>query len=236
VLAPSRYMCEYLHGIGVSHATHQPLGVDLDTFSPNGARRDLRAELGLARDSRVLVFAGRFSAEKNVPVLMEAFRRLGDPFHLLLIGGDATGREGNVTRLPYCRDNPLLASYLRSADAFVHAGVHETFGLVILEALACGRPVVAMRAGAVPELLDERVGCLAEPHLDATRMAARLADAIAALYDRDPDMLGAEARRHVASNFSWTRTLQGLMAHYQAAVSARRLPIVQAMSRAEPAP
>src|SRR3954469_4253464 len=61
VLAPSRYMCEYLHSIGVAHATQQPLGVDVDTFTPERRGRDLRAELGLARDSRVLLFAGRFS-------------------------------------------------------------------------------------------------------------------------------------------------------------------------------
>ena len=98
-------MCEYLHSIGVTHATQQPLGVDVETFSPAEHGRDLRAELGLPRDTRLLVFAGRFSAEKNIPVLLETFRLLGDPYHLLLIGGGETGRSGNVTRLPYCRDN-----------------------------------------------------------------------------------------------------------------------------------
>jgi alpha-1,6-mannosyltransferase len=235
VLAPSRYMCEYLHSIGVSHATQQPLGVDIETFSPQGAVRDLRLELDLPRDARVLVFAGRFSAEKNVPVLVDAFRNLGGPYHLLLIGGAESGRVDNVTRLPYCRDNRVLASYLRAADAFVHAGVHETFGLVILEALACGRPVVAMRAGAVPELFDERAGALVDPHADPAQAANRLAAAIASLYDRDLHALGVEARRHVASHFSWTRVLQTLMSRYQAAVSARHLPsVAQALSRAEP--
>ena len=237
VLAPSRYMCDYLHSIGVAHAKQQPLGVDVDTFSPKGDTRDLRAELGLPRSSRVLLFAGRFSAEKNIPVLLEAFRLLGDPYHLVLIGGGESGRNGNVTRLPYCRDNRALASYFRAADAFVHAGVHETFGLVILEALACGRPVVAMRAGAVPELFDERAGVLADPHPDAARAAANIAQAIAALYEREPEALGAEARRHVLGNFSWTRALQGLMARYQAAVSARHLPAdAVSLSPAEPAP
>ena len=235
VLAPSRYMCEYLHGIGVQHATFQPLGVDVDTFSPVGHARDLRAELGLPRATRLLVFAGRFSAEKNIPVLVEAFRRLGEPYHLLLIGGEASGRDGNATRLPYCRDNRELAGYFSAADAFVHAGVHETFGLVILEALACARPVVAMRAGAVPELLDERAGVLAEPHEEAACAAENLAQAIAALYERDLHALGAAARNHVVRNYSWTRALQGLMARYQAAVSARHLPAVaDGLPRAEP--
>jgi alpha-1,6-mannosyltransferase len=224
VLAPSQYMCEYLHSIGVAHATCQPLGVDVDTFTPERRGRDLTAELNLPRGTRLLVFAGRFSAEKNIPVLTEAFRRLGSPYHLLLIGGGCASREDNITRIPYCRDNHTLASYFASADAFVHAGVHETFGLVVLEAMACGRPVVAMRAGAVPELVDETSGVLATPHADPAVAAANFADAVAGLYQRDLDVVGAAARRHVVANYSWSRALQSLMTHYQAAVSARRLP------------
>jgi alpha-1,6-mannosyltransferase len=234
VLAPSRYMCDYLHSIGVTHATCQPLGVDVDTFRPERRTRDLAAELNLPRGTRVLVFAGRFSKEKNIPVLTQALSRLGSPYHLLLIGGDETGRSGNITRLPYCRDNHTLASYIASADAFVHAGTHETFGLVVLEAMACGRPVVGMRAGALPELIDPGAGNLAEPHEDPSIAAANLADAIADVYLRDLEVLGAAARRHVLANYSWSRALQGLMARYQAAVSARRLPALSAaLGRAE---
>ncbi len=232
VLAPSRYMCDYLHQIGVRHATVQPLGVDIDTFRAH-ARRNLRGELGLSAQTRLLLFAGRFSAEKNIPVLLEAFRTLGRPYHLLLIGGGESGRSGNVTRLPYCRDNRELASYFASADAFVHAGVHETFGLVALEAMACGRPVVAMRAGALPELVAD-TGLLAEPHDDAAVAAANLAQAVAALYEHDLEALGAVARAHVVANYGWTRALQGLMARYQAAVGVRRLPTLgDALARVE---
>ncbi|MEJ0085962.1 MAG: glycosyltransferase [Pseudomonadota bacterium] len=224
VLAPSRHMCEYLHSIGVKHARCQPLGVDVETFAPERRVRDLRAELALPRNTRLLVFAGRFSAEKNIPVLVEAFRQLGDPYHLLLLGGGESARAGNVTRLPYCRDNRTLAEYFASADAFVHAGAHETFGLVILEALACGRPVVAPRAGAIPELLDERVGQLVDTHAGVELAASRLSAGVAALYERDLETLGRAARQHVLANYSWTKVLQGLMGRYQAAVNLRRLP------------
>ena len=227
VLALSRHTCDYLHSIGVRHATTQPLGVDVDTFHPDCRGRDLATELNLPRGTRLLAFAGRFSAEKNIPVLTAAFRKLGAPYHLLLIGGDESRREGNVTRIPYCRDNRQLASYLASADAFVHAGLHETFGLVVLEAMACGRPVVAMRAGALPELIDTNAGVLAEPHEDEELATASLASAVSSLYERDLDALGAAARRHVESNYSWSRALQGLMTRYQAAVSARQRVAVE---------
>ena len=234
VLAPSRYMCQYLNSIGVMHTMLQPLGVDVETFSPARRGRDLRAELNLPPNTRLLVFAGRFSAEKNIPLLLDAFRRLGEPYHLLLIGGGESGRNGNITRLPYCRDNQELASYMCAADGFVHAGTHETFGLVILEALACGKPVVAMRAGAIPELLDEKAGVLADTHEDPERAAVNLAGAVAALYERDLDALGAAARAHVVGNYSWTRALQSLMARYAAAYSAHQLPAVgKALSSAE---
>jgi alpha-1,6-mannosyltransferase len=227
VLAPSRYMCNYLHGIGVKHASCQPLGVDVETFTPERRGRNLRRELGLAGNTRLLVFAGRFSAEKNIPVLVQAFRKLGHPYHLLLIGGAGSDRAGNVTRIPYCRDNRTLAQYLAAADCFVHAGAHETFGLVVLEALACGRPVVAMRAGAIPELIDSSVGQLVDARCAAGSAAAELAAGIEALYQRDLGALGRAARRHVLTNYSWGRALQGLMARYQAAVSARRLPAAE---------
>lgn len=236
VLAPSRYMCDYLHRIGVRHAEFQPLGVDVDTFAPpaiDAPRRDLRAELGLPASTRLLVFAGRFSAEKNIPVLVDAFRQLGEDYHLLLIGGAESTRDGNVTRLPYCRDNRELAGFISAADAFAHAGTHETFGLVVLEAMACGKPVVGMRAAAIPELVNDGVGVLAEPDGDPRIAAKNLAAAIIALYARDLAALGAAAREHVVTNYSWSRSLQGLMSHYQAVLSTRRLPAFEdALARA----
>jgi alpha-1,6-mannosyltransferase len=222
VFAPSRLMCEYLRELGVPHAVHQPLGVDADVFHP--AQRDaaaLRARLGLKQDARVLVYAGRFAREKNLPVLLQAFARLGAPYHLLLIGGERAARPAaNVTMLPYRRDSAELAQWLASADALVHAGTKETFGLVILEAMACGRPVVAARAGAFPEVVDESVGMLAEPDDGAS-----MAEAIAALYQRDLEAIGAAARARVLKQFTWSRAFQGQMAAYAALVGAHRAPV-----------
>jgi alpha-1,6-mannosyltransferase len=115
----------------------------------------------------------------------------------------------------------------------VHAGTHETFGLVLLEAMACGRPVVAMRAGAVPEFVDERAGVLAEPHENPDTAARHLAGAISGLYERDLGALGAAARRHVVTNYSWSRALQSLMARYQSAMASRIPAGLRGLARAE---
>jgi alpha-1,6-mannosyltransferase len=193
-------------------------------------RRDLRAELGLAADTRLLLFAGRFAGEKNIPVLIETFRKLGHPYHLLLIGGSKSLRAGNVTRLPYCRDNRELASYFASADALVHAGLHETFGLVVLEAMACGRPVVGVRAAAVAELVDDAVGNTA-----ARAEAALLARAVRDLYDRDIEALGRAARDRVEARHSWDRALQQQMVFYAALSEKKRTaPDVWATARRLP--
>ena len=218
VFAPSRLMCEYLQELGVAHAVHQPLGVDAEVFSPARRSGVLRERLGVAHDTRVLVYAGRFAREKNLPVLLQAFARLGNDYHLLLIGGECEARPAaNVTMLPYRGDSLELAQWIASADALVHAGTKETFGLVVLEAMACGRPVVTARAGAFPEFVDEKVGVFARPNC-----ATSMAHAIAALYERDLEAVGAVARARVLRHFTWHRAFQRQAAAYASLLGVRR--------------
>jgi alpha-1,6-mannosyltransferase len=210
VLAPSRLMCSYLATLGVTRTALQPLGVDTEVFSPTRRTLDLRQMLQLPPDTRLLAYAGRFSGEKNIPVLRQTMALLGRPYHLVLIGGGRRARlAANVTAVPYRRDSIELAQWLASADALVHAGTSETFGLVIVEAMACGRPVIGVRAGAVPELIDERVGELAAPE-SASAMAA----AVRRLYERDLEELGACARGRALRQFSWSQALQLQLANY----------------------
>jgi alpha-1,6-mannosyltransferase len=226
VLAPSRTMCAYLARLGVPRTALQPLGVDTEIFSPARRTLDLRRVLELPDDARLLVYAGRFSEEKNLEVLRTAMALLGKPYHLLLVGGGRSGRPSeNITILPYRRDSLELAQWLASADALVHAGSSETFGLVIIEAMACGRPVVGVRAGAVPELVDERVGELAAPD-NAPSMAA----AIRRLYDRNLEELGALARQRALQSFTWSNSLNIQLANYAGVfATARARPSVTAV-------
>jgi alpha-1,6-mannosyltransferase len=221
VFAPSRTMCSMLNGLGVHHTAYQPLGVDTDIFHPRRRTLNLREKLGLPPDARILVYAGRFAGEKNLPVLLHAFALLGEPYHLLLIGGGREARPtSNVTMLPYRRDSLELAQWLASADALIHAGTRETFGLVILEGMACGLPVVAARAGAIPEFVDNTVGVLAEPY-----SATSMAEAVVSLYERDLDAVGAAARAKVLRQFTWTHAFHAQISAYARICSARRLPI-----------
>ena len=216
VVAPSRYMKERLAQWGVERVVVRPLGVDLATFTPAARAFDLRRRLALPRDARVLVYAGRIAPEKNIDVLLRAFRLLGRRYHLVIAGSDAgvDGKPANVTLLPFLESATDLARLLASADALVHAGDQETFGLILLEAMACGRGVIAPDAGAAPELVDAEAGILVRP-----RDARSLAEGIAAFYDKDPEACGAHARRRVEQGYTWDAAMRGLLGVYRGALS-----------------
>ena len=211
VMAPSRTIAAQLARIGVERVVVQNLGVDGDTFHPRRRDEDLRGKLGLAAGVRLLVFAGRMAREKQIPLLVEALARLGSGYHLLLVGGAARAAlSANVTVLPYEQDGARLARLLASADALVHAGVHETFGLIVIEAMACGRPIVGMHSGAMTELIDDGVGVLAG-RCDASALAC----AIAALYERDWQQMGRNARTRVEARYAWSSVFALQTERYQ---------------------
>ena len=208
VLAPSALMHERLLDAGIDHSAIQPLGVDVDVFHP--ARRNLllRRQLGLNADTRLLVYAGRFAIEKNIPALLRTVERLGRPYHLLLIGGRRRERvSSQATVLPYQRNSERLAALLASCDALVHAGDQETFGLVAAEAMGCGLPVVAVAGGALSEIVDDSVGRLAP----SNRV---LDEAVAAVFAGDVAALGAAARRRAVMSHSWENVFRQLLGRY----------------------
>lgn len=210
VLAPSRIVVEHLADAGVEHAVVQPLGVDVETFAPGRADARLRDSLGLPRETRLLAFAGRLAPEKNIGDLYDVVRRLGPRYHLLVVGGAERARpEPNVTIVPYERDPKRLAAWLAVADAHVHAGRCETFGLVTLEAMACGLPVVAYDAGALPEIVDPASGVLAPADGPES-----LAAAVVALFERPQAPLRAAARARVVREFTWDRALTRQLRRY----------------------
>ena len=211
VVAPSRYIAGRLAEAGITKVTHRPLGVDVDTFRPERADRDaVRRQLGVAPGERLLVFAGRAAKEKNVDVMIEAVQALGHPYRLLLIGaGEGLAEEDRVINLPFQRDPREVARLIASCDAFVHANDKEPFGLIVLEAMACGVPVVGVNAGGVAETVDETVGQLA-----TAAEAAPYAAAIEALFARDITALGQAARRRTVEHYAWNRVFEDMCMVY----------------------
>jgi alpha-1,6-mannosyltransferase len=91
----------------------------------------------------------------------------------------------------------------------VHPGDQETFGLVVLEAMACGVPVLGVQAGGVAELVKPDTGMLVKPDSPAA-----MAEGIEALYQKDLATLGANARRKVMQHYDWNIVIPQLIAQY----------------------
>lgn len=223
VLAPSEVMARKLRKLGVDNVHVQRLGVDLQTFDPRLRDPDLRRELGLEENTRLLIFAGRGSREKNLPLLLDCMRQLGKGYHLLLVGSQMPANvPENVSVIGPFRPAAEIARLLASADALLHAGDQETFGLVILEAMASGIPVIAVAAGAFTEIVHPDCGLLCAPN-DSQAMA----NAVRELFAADPALLGRQARRHVERHYAWDTVVAGLLEHYRA-VSGRCPQALQA--------
>lgn len=158
VLAPSRSMANELQRLGVERVERQPLGVDCLIYRPDRCDPMWRQSLGLPSRARLLLYAGRFAPEKNLPVLAEAVERLGAPYYLLAVGRGPLPPQGErVIVLPHVRREEELACIYASVDAFVHAGDQETFGLSVLEAMASGTPVAVRAAAGLAELVGGAV-------------------------------------------------------------------------------
>jgi len=172
MVVPSRPMMEVLRGYGVAtHAEVIPTGLEPESFVP-GNRDDFRRKYGIALDRPMLLFVGRVAHEKNIGFLVKVVGRVRKdiPEVLLLIAGAGPAREGlehdaiesglsgNVMFIGYLDRHTELNSCYRSADIFVFSSRTETQGLVLLEAMAQGVPVVSTAEMGTRDVLREGAG------------------------------------------------------------------------------
>ncbi|HEY2992740.1 MAG TPA: glycosyltransferase [Methylomirabilota bacterium] len=211
-----------------------PCGVDTELFAP-GDRRAARAELGLGEDPRLL-YVGRQSPIKGLETLLDAMARLragGTPARLSIVGGDADepldGHEaalrerlarlglGDAVTFVGAQPQDRLPAWYNAADVTVLPSYYESFGMVALEAMACGSPVVASRVGGLQTTVRDRVTGLLVPDHDP----AALADALGRLLD-DDDLrwrLGREGVRWAAQH-RWPCVAEAVCREYAALVEA----------------
>ena len=192
-----------------------------------GDRASARAALGLAPDRPVLLHVGSEERRKNVETLLAALPRLArrrpDVLLVRVGGGSARSRRliarhGLAARVRYCSGLPEtdLVRWYRAADAFVFPSLYEGFGLPVLEALACGCPVVAGNATSLPEIVGDAALLVDDP-LDP--------DALAGAIERvlDDAALAAALRAagpRRAAGFTWRRVAAETLAVYRRALGA----------------
>ncbi len=202
-------------------------GVDLQTFTP-GDRLAARAALGLPPGARIVAFVGRVQPLKAPDVLLRAAALLPDVRVLIAGGPSGSGLAspdglrllaaelGIADRVEFLPPQPpeRLAEVYRAADLVAVPSYSESFGLVAVEAQACGTPVVAAAVGGLPvAVADGSSGALVDGH-DPARWARSIGELLAA----DPTALSAAAIAH-ATRFSWDNTVAALLAGYGRAVT-----------------
>jgi glycosyltransferase involved in cell wall biosynthesis len=208
-----------------------PVGIERDHFTPGDAREARRA-LGLPEGVPAVVYAGRLEPEKNVLALIRAIEQVPDAE--LWIAG--LGREEERCRRaagPRVRflgplDRERLPWLLRASDMVALASRHEGLPTIVLEAWACGRPVVGPPVGDLPALLAEGGGVLAE-----NERPESLAAAIRALRQTWPSEPGRRAEREqqlrgLSEPYDWEAVADSFCHIYQDA-ARRRLPETGAM-------
>jgi D-inositol-3-phosphate glycosyltransferase len=238
---------ERLYGAPRSRVSVVPPGVDLTVFRPRRTDR-LRAQLSLD-GARVIVFAGRLERLKGAETLLRAFSLLvqtgavDQPLALVVIGDDSHngaleshelgGERGRLQALAESLGvesqvrfvGPVaqaeLAGYLTLADVCVVPSYSESFGLVALEAEACGTPVVAARVGGLPSVVkDGLTGYTLVSH-DPAQYAERIARIL-----QDDELRRCFSRRSrlVATQFTWAETVDRLLVEYGSPASPELRP------------
>lgn len=207
-------------------------GIDLEKWHPVSDDAVL-AELGIDPDRPTVVFVGRITRQKGLPYLIRAIDRLSPEVQVVLCAGApdtpeileevASGvRELQKTRsgivwIDRLLDTRTLSVVLSSATVFVCPSVYEPLGIVNLEAMACGLPVVGTATGGIPEVVDDGVTGVLVPidqvqdgtgtPVDPDRFVADLAAALTRVLD-DPERakaMGRAGRLRAESTFSWAQ-------------------------------
>ena len=221
-LAPTK---EHFPGKPVVHI---PNGVDYTYFheaDPTG----FCSRAGVPHGRKLLLCVSRIDYQKNQLLLPDVLAKLGDPWHLVLIGAPTAEwyadklREkirdlkltDRVTLIPGVPpDSPLLPAAYRAASAFLIPSLHEPFGIVVLEAWSAGVPVIASPVGGLQKLVREGENGFFAP-ADAPD---KWAEAIRRL-DSDPDLrasITSAADAEVRANYSWDIITDRLLEFYQA--------------------
>jgi glycosyltransferase involved in cell wall biosynthesis len=225
VFTPSVPARQDLLALGLGDVEVWGCGVDLGAFSPARRSPPLRAAYAID-DAVVFLHVGRLAAEKGVDRIVRAFaqaRELLPAGAARLVIAGAGPEEGalralagpDVLFLGVLDRTRALPRLYASADAFLFSSLTETLGLVVLEAMASGLPVVATPAGGVADHLRDEVNGIACPPNDVDAMARAI---VALTLDRQRRRRLAAGARQTAALLDWERELDRLDASYRAVI------------------
>jgi glycosyltransferase involved in cell wall biosynthesis len=235
LVVPSRAMLEVLERYGIrTPAEVVPTGIELEQFAHGDGARFRRVH-GIAPDRPLLVHVGRLAFEKNCDFLLRMLvhvkAELPDVLLVIAGGGPARrqlealtrrlGLQAHVRFIGYLNRDGSLEDCYAAGDAFVFASLTETQGLVLLESMALGTPVVAIAEMGTREVLSQGDGCLIAPY-DEVAFAAHCLRLLA-----DRALRSALSARAVRYAQAWSAPVlvQRLLKFYQRALAARGGPL-----------
>jgi D-inositol-3-phosphate glycosyltransferase len=220
------------YGVSPLQTVQVPCGVDTDHFRPR-SRAAARRRLHLPADEPLVLYVGRIEPLKGIDILLRAAAETDGRFHLLVVGGDSKdarrkaelerlAQEMGITERVFFQDavsHEQLPMYYNAADICVVPSYYESFGLVALEAMACGVPVVASRVGGLLETVrDGETG-----YLVPWRCPEPFAERLEMLLANEPlrRSLGRMARAAV-ERFRWSEVATRVEDVYHELVSQYR--------------
>jgi glycosyltransferase involved in cell wall biosynthesis len=225
---PSQVTIRQLEDLGFERLVLWKRGVDAATFRPDRpGQQEIRRALGWSPEDVVIAYVSRIAPEKNVDYLADALSIVAArrPDARILMVGDGPSRGALERRLgPSAhfagyRTGQDLADHYAAADIFAFSSLTETFGNVVLEAMASGLPVVALRAGGVGETVRSgETGILVEPSEPPDRLAEAL---LSVVESPDERTRMAEAARRYAESQSWDAIMGGLRERYLSVVEEK---------------
>ncbi len=201
------------HGADAATITVIPSGADVARFKPMPQSK-AQGELGLRGDTRRVLYVGAIARSKGIDYLLKAFARLlpttPDPGQLLLIGdghyarsarvmADQLGIAQYVTFLGQ-RPNDQIPLWMNACDVLVLPSLSEGLGVVLIEAMACGKPVVATTCGGPEDIVTPQTGVLVPPG-DAVALAEALVEVLA----HGHRFSAQEIRRYAVDNYAYDR-------------------------------
>jgi UDP-glucose:(heptosyl)LPS alpha-1,3-glucosyltransferase len=201
-------------------------GVDVDRYHPpsDAERTSARQLLSLGHEDLALLFVGHEHQRKGLPVVLDALADLPEHVRLIVVGGSETavatlrrsaharGLGARVHAVGSCADP---RAYFHAADALVFPSAYESYGLVVLEALASGLPVVATSTGCVPDVVRQGVnGYVVDG--SARQIRGRVLDLL-----REGPASMAHAARRSAEAHSWAAVAREYLAVVDQVVQAR---------------
>jgi starch synthase len=229
------------------HVVHN--GIDIDAWAPNPDTSALTSR-GIDPEAPTIVFVGRITRQKGLPYFLRAVRELPADYQVVLCAGapdtpeiarevDTLVEELSATRTGVHLITEMLPRHeltqiLTHATTFVCPSVYEPLGIVNLEAMACGIPVVASATGGIPEVVaDGETGYLVPIEqvadgtgtpVDPDRFVADLREALVRMVS-DPvraKQMGEASRRRAAEHFSWTSIAERTLEVYRRVLEQSR--------------